>query len=118
MGEQLGIDCYLNKPVKDSELLAAVGALLKTPRLRKKILLFIADPVKRNRWINLLESCGFEIVATDDVIQGMQSAIAFQPHLVIAELVLANKYNIIEQLRGELKLDKILFTLLEDGLSS
>ena len=118
LGEQLGIDCYLNKPVKDSELLAAVGTLLKTPRLRKKILLFISDPVKRNRWFNLLESCGFEIAATDDVIQGMQSAIAFQPHLVIAELVLANKYNIIEQLRGELKLDKILFTLLEDGLSS
>jgi CheY-like chemotaxis protein len=116
LGEQLGIECYLNKPVKDTELLKAVTKLLKAPQTRKKILLFIADPVKRAHWVSLLNDCGYETVAIDDVLKGMEASVAFQPQLVIAEISLAKQFNIIEQLRGELGLDKVLFTLLDDQL--
>jgi signal transduction histidine kinase/FixJ family two-component response regulator/HAMP domain-containing protein len=117
LGEQLGIDCYLNKPVKDTDLLTAVSKLLKAPRLRKKILLFIADPEKRKAWVSMLDKCGCETVAADNVSQGIESAVAFSPQLVIAEVSLANKFKIIDQLRVDLGLNKVLFTLLDDTKS-
>ena len=117
LGEALGIDCYLNKPVKDTDLLIAVSKLLKAPRLRKKILLFITDPEKRKAWVSMLDKCGCETVATDNVKQGIESALAFSPQLVITEVSLANQFKIIEQLRVNLGLNKVLFTLLDDTKS-
>ena len=115
LSEQLGVECYLTKPVKDTDLLAAVKKFLKIPSARKKILLFIGDLDKRRTWFSLLECCGFEVSAIDNVVQGIDSAVAFSPDLVIAEVSLANQYNIIQQLRAELGLEKTLFTLLDDG---
>ena len=115
LSEQLGVECYLTKPVKDTDLLAAVKKFLKIPSARKKILLFIEDLDKRRTWVSLLECCGFEVSAIDNVVQGIDSAAAFSPDLVIAEVSLANQYNIIQQLRAELGLEKTLFTLLDDG---
>jgi hypothetical protein len=37
--------------------------------------------------------------------------------LVIAEASLVNKFKIIDRLRGDLGLEKILFTLLDDSQS-
>ncbi len=115
LGEKLGIDCYLTKPVKDSDLLDAVNKLLKTPRLQKKILLFIANPDKRHKWVNLLERCNFEVAAVENVLEGIESAVAFNPHLVIAEASLVKDFKIIHQLRVDRGLDRILFTLLDDA---
>jgi CheY-like chemotaxis protein len=115
LGEKLGIDCYLTKPVKDSDLLDAVNKLLKKPRLRKKILLFIANSDKRHKWVNLLERCSFEVAAVENVPEGIESAVAFNPHLVIAEASLAKDFKIIHQLRLDRGLDRILFTLLDDA---
>jgi signal transduction histidine kinase/DNA-binding response OmpR family regulator len=114
LGEQLGIDCYLNKPVNDAVLLRAVNHLLGASHTRKKILLFIADSEKRQLWVNLLIDCGFETMATDNVSEGIKSASAFDPQLVITETSLANKFKIIEQLRDNLGLDKVLFTFLDE----
>ncbi len=113
LGEQLGIDCYLNKPVQDSVLLDAVSHLLKAHASRKKILLFIADTDKTQRWINLLTQSGFEVMASTNINEGVESASAFDPQLVIAESALVKKFKLIEQLRGDLGLDKVLFTLLD-----
>jgi CheY-like chemotaxis protein/anti-sigma regulatory factor (Ser/Thr protein kinase) len=115
LSEQLGVECYLTKPVKDTDLLAAVKKFLKIPSARKKILLFIEDLDKRRTWVSLLECCGFEVSAIDNVVQGIDSATAFSPDLVITEVSLANQYNIIQQLRAELGLERTLFTLLDDG---
>lgn len=115
LSEQLGVECYLTKPVKDTDLLAAVKKFLKIPSARKKILLFIEDLDKRHTWVSLLECCGFEVSAIDNVGQGIDSAAAFSPDLVISEFSLANQYNIIQQLRAELGLERTLFTLLDDG---
>ena len=115
LGEQLGIDCYLNKPVQDSVLLDAVSHLLKVHASRKKILLFIADTDKRQRWINLLSQCGFEVMASANIKEGVESARAFDPQLVIAEIQLEHDFKIINQLRGDLGLDKVLFTLLSES---
>lgn len=117
LADQLGIESYLRKPVKDTDLLATVNNLLKAPRERKKILLFIADSGKRSTWVSLLDKCGFETVAAEDVNQGINSALAFYPQLVIAEASLVNKFKIIDRLRGDLGLEKILFTLLDDSQS-
>ena len=115
LSEQLGVECYLTKPVKDTDLLAAVKKFLKIPSARKKILLFIEDLDKRRTWVSLLECCGFEVSAIDNVVQGIDSAVAFSPDLVISEVSLAIQYNIIQQLRAELGLERTLFTLLDDG---
>ena len=115
LSEQLGVECYLTKPVKDTDLLAAVKKFLKIPSARKKILLFIGDLDKRRTWVSLLECCGFEVSAIDNVVQGIDSAVAFSPDLVISEVSLAIQYNIIQQLRAELGLERTLFTLLDDG---
>ena len=115
LGEQLGIDCYLNKPVQDSVLLDAVSHLLKVHASRKKILLFIADTDKRQRWINLLSQCGFEVMASANIKEGVESARAFDPQLVISEIQLEHDFKIINQLRGDLGLDKVLFTLLSES---
>ena len=48
-------------------------------------------------------------------MQGIDSAVAFSPDLVIAEASLAKQYKIIQQLRVELGLERTLFTLLDDG---
>jgi CheY-like chemotaxis protein len=117
LADQLGIESYLRKPVKDTDLLATVNNLLKAPRERKKILLFIDDSGKRSTWVSLLDKCGFETVAAEDVNQGINSAVAFYPQLVIAEASLVNKFKIIDRLRGDLGLEKILFTLLDDSQS-
>ena len=116
LSEQLGVECYLTKPVKDTDLLAAVKKFLKIPTTRKKILLFIEDLDKRRTWVSLLECCGFEVSAVESVVQGIDSAVAFSPDLVIAEASLAKQYKIIQQLRVELGLERTLFTLVDDGV--
>ena len=114
LGEQLGIDCYLNKPVKDEVLLNAVNHLLKARQARKKILLFIKNSEKRQRWTALLSKCNFEVVATENISEAIASAVEFDPQLVIAETAFAKNHKIIEQLRFDLGLDKVLFTLLDE----
>ncbi len=114
LGEQLGIDCYLNKPVKDEVLLDAVKQLLETQKTRKKILLFIADNDKRQRWVSLLTQYELETLATQNIEDGISAATAFDPQLVIADTALVQQYNIIEKIRDEHRLDKIVFTLLDE----
>lgn len=80
-------------------------------------MLFITDPEKRKAWVSMLDKCGCETVATDNVKQGIESALAFSPQLVITEVSLANQFKIIEQLRVNLGLNKVLFTLLDDTKS-
>lgn len=116
LGEQLGIDCYLTKPVKDSDLLDEVNKLLKTPHAPKKILVFITDPDKRRSWIELLGRYGLEIKAVDDANQGIEIAATFNPHLVIAETSLAVGCNLIHRLRVDMGLDRTFFTLLDDAV--
>ncbi len=114
LGEQLGVDCYLNKPVKHEVLLDAVKQLLQMQKTRKKILLFIADNDKRQRWVNLLTQYGIETVATQNIEDGISAATSFDPQLVIADTELVQKYNIIKKIRDEHRLDKIVFTLLDE----
>jgi len=116
LGEQLGIDYYLTKPVKDSDLLDAVNNLLKTPRVQKKILVFISNADSRNNWIDLLNHCGYEIKIANDVEQGIELSAIFKPDLVIADASLAVGGNLIHRLRVDLQLDRTFFTLLDDAV--
>jgi hypothetical protein len=55
------------------------------------------------------------VAAVDNVLEGIESAVAFNPHLVIAEASLVKDFKIIHQLRVDRGLDRILFTLLDDA---
>lgn len=114
LGEQLGIDCYLTKPVKDADLLEAVHALLKTTRPAKKVLLLDADADRRHDWLGLLTRCGYDVKDAGDVEQAIALAAAFVPQLVIADAGLAADSKLVYRLRVEQGLDRTFFTLLDD----
>jgi len=114
LGEQLGIDCYLTKPVKDSDLLEAVHALLKMPRQAKKVLLLDADTDRRHTWVELLARYGYDVRDAGEAEQAMELAAACVPQLIIADAGLAAECNLIYHLRVELGLDRTFFTLLDD----
>lgn len=117
LGEQLGIDCYLTKPVKDADLLDAVYVLLNTARPPKKVLLLDADTDRRQTWLELLGRYGYELNCADTAEQAIALATTCVPQLVIADAALAADGNLIQRLRVELGLDRIFFTLL-DGVAA
>gem|GEM_PF-573394 len=116
LAEQLGIDCYLTKPAKDSELLEAVHRLLKT-QAPKRILVFLGGPGSRH-WAELLDSYGYETKLAEDAGQGIGWAATFAPHLVIAEATFAADNHLLHRLRVDLGLDRTFFTLLDNTPTS
>ena len=64
--------------------------------------------------MSLLTQYGLETVATQNIEDGISAATAFDPQLVIADTALVQQYNIIEKIRDEHRLDKIVFTLLDE----
>lgn len=114
LAEQLGIDCYLTKPAKNIDLLAAVHQLLAAAPPLKKVLLCLDDPAKHDTWISKLHHYGYQVNIAKTAEEGVALATALQPQLVIADAVLAAESGLIERLRGDLGLDRIFFTLLSD----
>mgnify|MGYP006277535251 CR=1 FL=1 len=111
LAEQLGIECYLTKPVKEHELLEAVYNVLNKIH-RKKILVF--DPVEERGqlWLTRLIDLGYDAHWASNTEQAILTAIAFVPDLVLAEQKLAEKCELVKQLRLAHGLDKTFFTLL------
>ncbi|MDD5277598.1 MAG: ATP-binding protein [Methylovulum sp.] len=119
LAEQLGIDCYLTKPAKDSDLLAAVQHFFNTLPVRKKILLFATgfDAPRLQTWLAWLERYGYETTQANGLEHGLALAATLRPDLVIADHSLAENDRLIQCLRGDLGLDKTLFTLLDDTVT-
>jgi signal transduction histidine kinase/CheY-like chemotaxis protein len=115
LAEQLGIDCYLTKPAKDSDLLAAVQQLFQFPPARKKILVFNAGLEACQACLETLKACAYDLAIADDIEQGVALAANLQPHLVIASAALATETHLIQRLRTECGLEKSLFTLVGDA---
>jgi len=116
LAEQLGIDYYLTKPAKDSDLLASVQQIFNTPPTRKTVLLFIArSDSLYPTWSAWLAQNGYEANMAGDVEQVMELAAKLRPQLVIADKKMAEENRLIQRLRVDLGLDKTLFTLLDDS---
>lgn len=115
LAEQLGIDCYLTKPVKDSDLQEAVKHLLKTPQPGKKVFLLDRNAQRQRQWLEWLAACGYDVQAADDGERGIALAASFKPQLIIAEASLAEDCQLIQRLRVEFGLDSTFFTLMDEG---
>ncbi len=111
--EQLGIDCFLTKPVNGSVLLKAVRELLQAPS-RKTIVLLDADAERRTAWNGLLEQCGYQVYAVDDAETALASAATYHPQLLIADAALAESGDLVERLRRDKNQARLFFTLLDN----
>ncbi|WP_052700552.1 ATP-binding protein [Methylocucumis oryzae] len=111
LAEQLGIECYLTKPVKEHELLEAVYSVLNKIH-RKKILVFDSVEERSQHWLTQLVALGYDVKWASNTEQAILTAIGFVPDLVLAEQKLAEECELVKQLRLAHGLDKTFFTLL------
>jgi len=122
-----GFDGYISKPIEPETFIADLARALPAspmsppavvpplppatvsevnvgggPRRREGYVLVIDDS-KADRMLmqQLLESCGFEVVATDGADAGLEAAAARLPSLVICDVHMpeASGYSVIEDLR-------------------
>lgn len=116
LAEQLGIDCYLTKPVNGNVLLDAVRQLLHAP-IHKTVLLLDADGERRIAWRELLEQCGYAVHTAGDAETAIANAATYHPDLVVADDSLAESANLVARLRRDESQARLFFTLLDTAES-
>ncbi|HAX77986.1 MAG TPA: hypothetical protein DCY88_19740 [Cyanobacteria bacterium UBA11372] len=86
---------------RENSRVAQPGTIIGFEGTKRKIL--IVDDRWENRWIlvNLLEPIGFELEEAKNGVEGLEKAIAFQPNLIITDLVMPvmDGFEMLRQLR-------------------
>lgn len=112
----LGIDKYLTKPVKADILLKEVESLINQQDISKRKVLLVVDENQTvvNLLIQVLEAQDYHVETVVHGASCMQKIVDYQPDTIIIDRTLSEKYNIINSLRFEKKLEHINFIILDD----
>jgi signal transduction histidine kinase/DNA-binding response OmpR family regulator len=106
LGLALGAVDYFVKPVPRDMLLASLGRLTFTTKVRSRsitVLVVDADATAADRYRSLLEPEGFTVVTASDAMSGMAAATEIRPDLILLDVLLpdADGLMLIGRLRAD-----------------
>lgn len=110
----LGIEKYLTKPIKADILLKEVESIINQQDVSKrKVLLVDENQTAINVLIQVLEAQGYHVETVNHGDACMEKILDYQPDTIIIDRALSEKYNIINSLRFDKKLEHINFIILD-----
>ena len=106
LGLALGAVDYFVKPVVRESLLASIGRLTFTTKVKSRVvtaLVIDADPASERRYRELLEPEGFRVVAARDGTSGLRDAREVKPDLMLLDLLLPDidGFDLIARLKAD-----------------
>jgi signal transduction histidine kinase/CheY-like chemotaxis protein len=111
-GFRIGIDRYLTKPIDTSLLFNEIGNLLQQGKSKRKVMIADEDAGTIKALTDVLTAKGYEVTATAEH-ELVEKAIENQPDIIILNSALSGKQQIVQTLRFENGLEKVLFVVYQ-----
>lgn len=111
-GFNIGVDRYLTKPINTDQLFSEVGALLEQGKSRKKIMVVDEDSEAVQSLTEVLQAKGYHVVESDGK-ELLSRAIEAQPDIIILNAAFSSKQDVVQALRFEKGLEKVLFLIYQ-----
>jgi GAF domain-containing protein/CheY-like chemotaxis protein len=111
-GFRIGVDRYLTKPIDTGLLFNEIGSLLEQGKSKKKVMIVDQDAGAVKTLTDVLTSKGYEVMESieKDLVE---KAIANQPDIIIINSALTGKQDVVQTLRFEKGLEKVLFVVYQ-----
>jgi len=111
-GFRIGVDRYLTKPIDTGLLFNEVGSLLEQGKSKRKVMIVDEDSGAVKTLTEVLTTKGYEV--TESIERDLvEKAIANQPDIIIINSALSGKQDIVQSLRFEKGLEKVLFVVYQ-----
>jgi DNA-binding response OmpR family regulator len=111
-GFRVGVDRYLTKPIDTGLLFNEVGSLLEQGKSKRKVMIVDEDTGAVKTLTDVLTTKGYEV--TESIESDLfEKAIANQPDIIIINSALSAKQDIVQTLRFEKGLEKVLFVVYQ-----
>ena len=111
-GFRIGVDRYLTKPIDTGLLFNEVGSLLEQGKSKRKVMIVDEDSGAVKTLTEVLTTKGYEV--TESIEKDLvEKAIANQPDIIIINSALSGKQDIVQSLRFEKGLEKVLFVVYQ-----
>jgi GAF domain-containing protein/CheY-like chemotaxis protein len=111
-GFRVGVDRYLTKPIDTGLLFNEVGSLLEQGKSKRKVMIVDEDTGAVKTLTDVLTTKGYEV--TESIESDLfEKAIANQPDIIIINSALSAKQEIVQTLRFEKGLEKVLFVVYQ-----
>ncbi len=111
-GFRIGVDRYLTKPIDTGILFKEIGSLLEQGKSKKKVMIVDEDSGAVKTLTEVLQAKGYEV--TDSVEKDLvEKAKTNQPDIIMINSALSGKQNIVQTLRFEKGLEKVLFVVYQ-----
>lgn len=117
-GLQLGIDCYLTKPIDTDALMREVEKLVAQPHAGQAIVVMDEDASIIHPFTTELQRRGHQVISVHNSQDLIDKIRTLRPHIVIANIDATKYQAIIQTLRSEIGLDHLVFFLLADREAS
>jgi signal transduction histidine kinase/DNA-binding response OmpR family regulator len=109
-GFRVGVDRYLTKPIDTGLLFNEIGSLLEQGKSKRKVMIVDEDTGAVKTLTDVLTTKGYEV--TESIESDLfEKAIANQPDIIIINSALSAKQDIVQTLRFEKGLEKVLFVV-------
>ena len=112
-GYLLGVDRYLTKPIAVPKLLKEVEALLNQGGSRRRIMVIDEDVNTVELLSSALQRQGFEVTAVTSGDEGIRSAVADHPDMIIVDAALSEEHQMVQTIRFEKGLENVFFLLFQ-----
>ena len=106
-GFRLGVDRYLTKPIDVGALMREARALLDQGASTKRVLIVDEDASAAKMLSDVLQARGYSVTEVDGS-QFISKAAALKPDIVVLNVVLSEKQEVIQALRFEKGLENVL----------
>lgn len=113
-GLRLGVDRYLKKPMEADTLVGAIQDLLAHGASQKRVLVVDERHSASSDVARLLETKGYEVVATCTGEAAIQLAREHRPDLIIMEALGDDHADLVKSIRFERDLEHVLVIQLVD----
>ncbi|MBK8517484.1 MAG: GAF domain-containing protein [Saprospiraceae bacterium] len=111
-GFRIGVDRYLTKPIDTGILFNEIGSLLEQGKSRKKVMIMDDDAGIVKILKEVLIAKGYEVSeSTENEL--VENAKANLPDIIMINSVLSGKQDIVQNLRFEKGLEKVLFVVYQ-----
>ncbi len=111
-GFRVGVDRYLTKPIDTGLLFNEIGSLLEQGKSKRKVMIVDEDTGAVKTLTDVLTTKGYEV--TESIEKDLvEKAIANQPDIIIINSALSAKQDIVQTLRFEKGLEKVLFVVYQ-----
>ena len=111
-GFRVGVDRYLTKPIDTGLLFNEIGHLLEQGKSKRKVMIVDEDTGAVKTLTDVLTTKGYEVTESIEK-ELVENAIANQPDIIIINSALSARQDIVQSLRFEKGLEKVLFVVYQ-----